>query len=210
MSARNAPREGWVTVAAAAAALTKAGDKIDASNVSRYLARNADVPQQKLGKFRYVDLPALMAHRNTSVFVADKRQARDVEAPDPVLLPRAIVDVADLEEEEPSAPTSAIAATNLELKQIELRRKLREEAIETGALVPADEVRVICTGMLEAYAAELARQEGQLTAKLGREVGMMIRKAHRAARSAAVTRLIEAAGEQLAGLSVTQDQATAA
>lgn len=210
MSARNAPREGWVTVAAAAAALTLAGDKIDASNVSRYLARNRDIAQEKRGKFRYVDLSALMAHRNTSVFVADKRQARDTEAPEAAFLPRAIVDIADLEEEGPAAPTSAISATNLELKQIELRRKLREEAIETGALVPADEVRVICTGMLEAYAAELARQEGQLTAKLGREVGMMIRKAHRNARSAAVTRLIEAAGAQLAGQAAMEDQATAA
>lgn len=210
MSARNAPREGWVTVVAAAAALTKAGDKIDASNVSRYLARNPEISQEKRGKFRYVDLAALMAHRNTSVFVADKRQTREIEPIETAFAARAIVEVEDLEEEGSQGAPSAIAATNLELKQIELRRKLREEAVETGALVSADEVRIICTGMLEAYAAELARQEGQLTAKLGREVGMMIRKAHRAARAAAVSRLIEAAGAQLAGEAGVEPQATAA
>lgn len=204
MSARNAPREGWVTVAAAAAALTKAGDRIDASNVSRYLARNDDIAQEKVGKFRYVDLAALMAHRNTSIFVADKRHARDVDDVQDEPVHRAVVSMADLDDALAQGG-SAIAAANLELKQIELRRKLREEAIETGALVPADEVRTICTGMLEAYAAELARQEGQLTAKLGREIGMQIRKAHRAARAAAVTRLVAAAGEQMAEAEVPSE-----
>lgn len=194
MSARTSPSSGWVTVAAAAATLTKAGDRIDASNVSRYLARNSDIPQRREGKFRYVDLQALMTHRNTSVFVADKRQARDQDAPTPI--PAAAP--TDIDDEAPAPAGSAIASTNLELKQIELRRKLREEAIETGALVPADEVRTICAGMLEAYAAELARQEGHLTTKLGREIGMQIRKAHRLARAEAVKRLIEAAGEQMA------------
>ncbi|ADL00688.1 hypothetical protein [Brevundimonas subvibrioides] len=206
MSARNAPRQGWVTVVAAAAALTEAGDRIDASNVSRYLARNPDIGQEKVGKFRYVDLVALKAHRNTSLYVADKRQARDLDAPEHVPLGRAVVQMADLEEDAPVSGGSAIANANLELKQIELRKRLREEALETGALVHAEEVRTICTGMLEAYAAELARQEGQLTAKLGREIGMQIRKAHRAARMAAVNRMIEAAGQQMdPGPSVDED-----
>lgn len=197
MEAGPSALNGWVTVADAAEQLTAMGDRIDASNVSKYLLRNRDVPQERRGKYRYVDLVALKAHRNTSLYVADKRQARDIDASQPTSFGRAVVQMADLEDESPASGGSAIANANLELKQLELRKRLREEALETGALVHAEEVRTICTGMLEAYAAELARQEGQLTAKLGREIGMQIRKAHRAARMAAVTRMIEAAGQQM-------------
>lgn len=181
-------RPGWVTVAAAAAALTSAGDKIDASNVSRYLARNPAIGQERIGKYRYVDLAALFAHRNTSLFVADKRQSRGL----------ALVEAGS--EHPPSdqpSVVSTITGVNVELKQLELRRKLREDAIESGALIPADEVRTICVGVLEAFAAELARQENHLTAKLGRDVGMQIRKAHRAARAAACSQMIAVASSEV-------------
>lgn len=203
----SSPEECWVTVAAASAALTKAGDPLNPSNVSKYLTRNADIPQRRSGKFRYVELNALRRHRNTSLYVTDKRQSRDLDGPAPHAEPEP---AGDQDDDLPAAGGSAIANTNLEIKQLELRRKLREEAIETGQLVPVDEVRTICLGMLEAYAAELARQEGQLTTKLGREIGLQIRKAHRAARAEAVRRLIEAAGTEMAPTAITEDAAQAA
>jgi hypothetical protein len=205
MSARNPPRPGWVTIAMAAAALTDAGDKIDASNVSRYLARNDDIPQERAGKYRFVDLKALMRHRNTSLFVADKRQAREDDASVLPVPPSA----AD-EEAAAAAPAgSPLAQANAELKQIELRRKRREEEVEVGSLIPADEVQMLCAGMMEAFAAELARQEAQLTSRHGREIGIDIRKAHRAARAAASARLIEAATKSMPSHVVAQLQGAA-
>jgi hypothetical protein len=194
MSARNPPHPGWVTVAAAAQALTEAGDPIDASNVSRYLARNDDVPSEKHGKFRWVNFAALRAHRSTSVYVADKRDARDLE---PVRTPFASPRQLDVEDEGAAPPNSALAQTKLEIQQLDLRRKRREEDIEEGRLVPIDELQAVVSAMMGAFVAELARQEQILTARLGREAGMEIRKAHRAARAAASARLIEAAQAQL-------------
>lgn len=197
MSARTPPEEGWVTVAAAAAALTKAGDRIDASNVSRYLARNSDVPQRREGKFRFVDLAALMKHRNTSIFVADKRDARDL-APtfEPGPSVTALANASPVEDI-PNEGGSALQQANVELKLIELRRKQREEAVEQGQFIPAEDLQAVVMGMMEAFTSELSRQEVALSAKLGREAGAEIRKAHRAARSAASARLIEAAREHL-------------
>lgn len=197
MSARNPPKPGWVTVAAAAAALTKAGDTIDASNVSRYLHRNDDVPSEKHGKFRWVDLQALMAHRNTSLFVSDKRDARDLE---PVATTMPVSSVSDLDDDDDlvgAGGGSELKQTVLALKQIELRRKLRDEQVEHGELVPAGDVQTVLTAALEAYAAELSRQEARLTAKFGREVGTAVRTAHGTARAAAVARMIAAAKETL-------------
>lgn len=194
MSARKPPHPGWVTVAAAADALTAAGDPIDASNVSRYLARNDDVPSEKHGKFRWVNLEALKAHRSTSVYVADKRDARAQEPPRTEFAPPA---AEDGDEEPQERPSSALAQTKLAIQQIDLRRKQREEEIEAGRLVPVDELQTVVSAMMGAMVAELSRQEQILTTKLGREVGMEVRKAHRAARAAASARLIEAAKAQL-------------
>lgn len=197
MGARKPPKPGWVTVADAAAALTRAGDTIDASNVSRYLARNDDVPSEKHGKFRYVDLEALKAHRNSSLFVADKQLARETEPAQAMRTPVA-VDVDDGGEDPgASAGSSALQATNLELKMIDLRRKRREEQVELGELVPVEELRTVLSATMGAMIAEMARQETVLTAKLGREAGVEIRKAFRAARSAASERLVLAAQQVL-------------
>lgn len=197
MSARNPRREGWVTVAAAAAELTRAGDTIDASNVSRYLARNPDVPQEKDGKFRFVDLAALQAHRSTSLFVADKRIAREIDAPEPAR--PAFAPVPDDQGDDDRSPRggSELQTTNLAIKQIELRRQQREEAVEEGRLIPLEDLQAVVNAAMGAFTAELSRQETALTAKLGREVGILIRQAHRAARSAAAARLVEAAQEQM-------------
>lgn len=194
MSAR---KPGWVTVAAAAAELTRAGDTIDASNVSRYLARNPDIPQEKEGKFRFVDLAALKAHRSSSLFVADKRQAREIDAVGPVRTPVAPPTDDAGDQRGAQSSSSPLQTTNFELKQIELRRARREEAIEEGSLIPIGDLQAVVTAAMGAFTAELARQEQALTAKLGREAGILVRQAHRTARAAAAARLTEAAQEQL-------------
>lgn len=197
MSARKPPREGWVTVADAAKALTAAGDPIDASNVSRYLARNTDIPTEKNGKFRWVDLAALKAHRNTSVFVADKRETRDPELLSaPALEPPSFAGRDD-EDEAPTRANSELARTKLEIQQLELRKRQREEALEQGELVPISDLQTVVSGMMGAFIGELARQEQHLAAKFGREVGAEVRKAHKAARAAAADRLVRAAQEVL-------------
>lgn len=200
MSARNPPKPGWVTVAAAAAALTEAGDPIDASNVSRYLKRNPEIPSEKGDKFRFVDLAALKAHRSSSVFVADKRDARDLAdfgpMRTPVATPRAS-DYADDGDEGSEKSGSPLTAGKLELQQIELRRRRREEEVEMGRLVPAEDLQAVVSGMMAAFMSELARQEQTLSNKFGREIGAAVRQAHRSARTAAAARLIAAAEEHL-------------
>lgn len=201
MSARKPPHPGWVTVAAAADALTEAGDPIDASNVSRYLARNPDVPSEKHGKFRWVDLAALKAHRSTSVYVADKREARDVP---PARTPFAPPAAPDADDEPTERSSSALSQTKLAIQQIELRKRQREEEVEAGRLVPIEDLQVVVSAALGAFVAELSRQEQVLVAKIGREATAEVRKAHRAARAAAATRLIEAAQAQLHPAAVAQ------
>lgn len=190
MSAR---KPGWVTVAAAAAELSRAGDTIDASNVSRYLARNPDIPQEKDGKFRFVDLAALKAHRSSSVYVADKREQRDLEPVRTAVVPSR----ADDDDDAPSPPNSAMAQTKLEIQQLELRKRQREDAVEHGRLVPSEDLQTVVMAMMGAFTAELARQETTLTAKFGAQVGSAVRLAHREARAAAAKRLRAAAEEVL-------------
>lgn len=190
MSAR---KPGWVTVAAAAAELSRAGDTIDASNVSRYLARNRDIPQEKDGKFRLVDLAALKAHRSSSVYVADKREHREHEPMrTAVASPRP-----DDEDDTPAPPNSAMVQTRLEIQQLELRKRQREEAVEHGRMVPAEDLQTVVAAMMGAFTAELSRQETSLTAKFGAQVGSAVRLAHREARAAAAKRLKAAAEEIL-------------
>lgn len=190
MSAR---KPGWVTVAAAAAELSRAGDTIDASNVSRYLARNPDIPQEKAGKFRFVDLAALKAHRSSSVYVSDKREHRELEPMRTPVAPQR----ADDDDDGPTPPNSAMAQTKLEIQQLELRKRQREDAVEHGRMVPAEDLQTVVLAMMGAFTAELARQETALSAKFGAQVGAAVRLAHREARAEAAKRLKAAAEEIL-------------
>lgn len=197
MTARNRPPPGWVTLAAAAAALTEAGDAITAPNVSRYLDRNPEVPQQKGAKFRFVDLAALRAHRSSSVLVAEKREARDLGDLEPSRTAFASSRIAETDEDKPDRPGSPMAEAKLEAQLLDLRRKRREEAIEDGRYVPAEDLQTVVAGVLAAFTAELARQETALTAKFGADIGVAVRKAHREARAKAAERLRAAASEVL-------------
>lgn len=190
------PRAGWVTVAAAAAALTQAGDDIDPSNVSRYLARFSDIPSEKVGKYRWLDLAALVRHRADNVLVGEKRGARDLDpaqsvAPVGERRSRLVVDADD--DLDDAAPTSAIGTANLTLKHLAIRDKELDLAERQGELVKADEVLAMLGGVLEALVSELERQEMLITTDFGREVGAAVRKSRRAAQAHAARRLGELA-----------------
>lgn len=194
MTARNGPKPGWVTVAAAAAALTEGGDPIDASNVSRYLARNPDIPQEKPGKFRFVDLAALKAHRSSSIFVHDKREARSLA---PLPSASAASPPAEGDETATAREPTALQLGKLELQQFDLRKRRREEALEEGRLVPAEDLQTVVSAMMTAMTAELARQEQGFTLKFGAEAGVAFRKAVREARTKAAARLKAEARQSL-------------
>lgn len=209
MTARNRPRPGWVTLAAAAAALTEAGDPITAPNVSRYLDRNPEVPQEKGAKFRFVDLEALKAHRSSSVFVAEKREARDLGELDRPRAAFAPARATDQDEETTDRPGSPMAQAKLEAQLLDLKRKRREDEIEEGRLVPVEDLQTVISGMMGAFTAELARQEAAFTLKYGADVGVAFRKAVRDARAKAAERLKAAAEEVLHPKAAAQATQTA-
>ncbi len=182
-----APREGWVSVAQAASALSAAGDAIDASNVSRYLARFAEIPQEKHGKYRFVDLARLVEHRGTNVLVGEKRASRDIEPP------AHAVRAAEAEEFQPSGINTA----NLRLKQLQIEERELDMAERAGKLVPDSEVLAVVNGVVLAMLAELERQETSIAVRFGREVAAEVRKARKAAQARASAKLIEEARRYL-------------
>lgn len=182
----DAPPAGWVTTASAAQALTAGGDKIDASNVSRYLARFEAIPQMRSGKYRYVDLEGLKAHRAENVLVLEKRTARDLpEVPPPA---EAVEDRAPRARE-----PSLMQDTALELKRLELRAAQMDMAEREGQLVAADEVLALMAGVLETFIGELERQETLIGNLHGREIAAAIRRSRKAAQGAAAAKLTELA-----------------
>lgn len=198
--ASNRPPHGWVSVADASAALTKAGDEIDPSNVSRYLKAHGEVASQKIGKYRYVDLVALKKHRDTNVMVTEKRGARGlaVEAA-PTLAPLPIVK-ASLPPDEPAeaddgSPT--INSLNAQLKQLQIRNQEIDLAEKEGKLVPAPEVLAVVAGVMETFVGELERGEVEIAQSLGREAGAAFRKHRKAAQLKASGKLIELAKNHL-------------
>lgn len=189
MSERRAPPEGWVTVAAASAALIEAGDRIDPSNVSRYLARFPEIGQEKNGKFRFVDPVALAAHRKTNVQVGDKRASREEIAPTPA--PRsakAAPIAADDDDEEDQAGVDAgspLNQANLRLKSLQIRDKELDLAIKEGDLVPKGAVAGILSDALRVFVGELERQETMIAGRLGRDAARAFRDARKLAQAKA-------------------------
>lgn len=184
----------WVTVADAAKALTAAGDTIDASNVSRYLARHADIPSKKEGKFRRVDLKSLAEHRKVNIFVADKQSARGIEAggdaPAPLLPMQGSSVAAD--DSDPS-----LGDVNLALKKLDLRQKQRDQDLADGKVVPDTEVLTLISTVLQSFVAALERQEATIAQQYGREVAARFRQCRKAAQADAARRLGELAKKHL-------------
>lgn len=184
---------GFVTVAQAAAELTRRGDKIDASNVSRYLARNPVIASRKEGRCRYVDLAALILHRSGNVQSVSRRDL--VVSDDPASPAAEDDDGAGL----PLAPGIAgeIQQANLRLKQLQVREKEREEQLATGDLVPAADILAVLNGAMQVFVTELERVEMSIAARHGRVVAADFRKSRKDAQAAASRRLATAAAAQL-------------
>lgn len=180
---------GWVSVADAARALTATGDPIDASNVSKYLLRNPTIPQERRGKYRYVDLAELIMHRGGN---AQSVARRDDIAP--------VEPAADLDADGSPLPpgiASEIQQANLRLKQLQVRDKEREDALAVGDLVPAEDVLAVINGVMQTFVTELERVEMSIASRHGRVVAADFRKARKDAQTAAAGKLRTAAAKQL-------------
>lgn len=201
MNARVTPPEGWVTVAEAAKRLTEAGDPIDASNVSRYLARFPDLPQERIGKFRWLDLVELARHRRTNVLVGEKQAARDVVAPELALRPsRIAVEDDDDDLEEPASAgraPSELNQANVTLKNLKIREAQLDLDEREGRLIPAPEVFALLSGVMQTLLGELEREETALAASHGREVSAAVRRGRKAAQASASRKLMELARKHL-------------
>lgn len=70
------PARRWVSVSEAAALETQAGRSVNKSSISRFIARNDDLPVKRdaQGRVKEVDYDALVAARSESLSVQDSRE----------------------------------------------------------------------------------------------------------------------------------------
>lgn len=187
MNARiNRAPQGFVTVAEAAAELTRRGDAITAPNISRYLDRNTDIASEKIGKFRYVDLAALILHRSGNVQSHSKRASVLAPAPSPLVLDEAPDETGGANG---SGISRAIQEANLRLKQLQVRDAEREEQLAVGELVPAAEVLSLMTQVAQVFLSEFERAEVSMAAQFGRPIATAFRKVRKEAQAKAADRL---------------------
>jgi hypothetical protein len=186
------PETGWVTVVKAAAALTDSNDQIDASNVSRYLARFPEIPQRKVGKFRYVDLVVLRQHRAGNVLVSEKQASREI-APPKVNAVRAAAIEDDSDDDANNLVGSAVQQANLRLKNLQIRERELDIAEREGALIADVEVLALLSGTMEAFVAALEREEVSIATNHGREFASAFRKGRKNAQAVAAGKLLELA-----------------
>lgn len=202
MNARiNRAPPGFVTVAEAAAELTRRGDAITAPNVSRYLDRNTDISSEKAGKYRYVDLAALIMHRSGNV---QSHAKRDAALPSPA--PASVVedDGAEGGGSNSSGISRAIQEANLRLKNLQVRDAEREDQLAEGELVPAADVLSVVTMSLQAMISELERAEVSIAARHGRAVATDFRKSRKEAQAKAAEQLTRMAKKHLHPVVATQ------
>jgi hypothetical protein len=195
MNARiNRAPPGFVTVAEAAAELTRRGDAITPPNVSRYLDRNTDISSEKAGKYRYVDLAALIMHRSGNV---QSHAKRDAALPSPA--PASVVedDGAEGGGANSSGISRAIQEANLRLKNLQVRDAEREDQLAEGELVPAADVLSVVTMSLQAMISELERAEVSIAARHGRAVATDFRKSRKEAQAKAAEQLTRLAKKHL-------------
>lgn len=189
-----------VTIAKAAELLTKAGDPITAPNVSRYVERwGESIWSEKRGRTRMVDLAELIEHRRTNVQVADKQSARGVElAPSPVI-PAAVVPpppapVATPEDApDDCADPESLGELNRALKQLELRKRKREEDLADGSVIAADEVLRLISTALATMVTGFEQQEPVIAQRFGRDTASAFRQCRKNAQAQAARTLIDLA-----------------
>jgi hypothetical protein len=151
---------GHVSVTRCAALLTEAGDKIDRSALSRYCDTHG-LKLPKVGKEVLVDFEAVQAHRSANY--TRQVMSGGVEVPEATSpAPAAAAQVVPI-------PTAADPAR--ELKQLQLRREQREEALAEGNLTTVAEVDAgaaeAIVEMRAAFAAARATEAEKLAAELG-------------------------------------------
>lgn len=193
MNARvSAPPSGYVKVADAAAELTRRGDAITPSNVSRYLDRNPDISSEKHGRCRFVDLATLILHRSGNIG-SHAKQASSLPAE---VLPPVTADDTDNTGTGPTI-SRAIQEANLRLKELQVRDAEREEQLAIGELVPAAEVLSVVTQTAQVLLSEFERAEVSIASRHGRAIATDFRKVRKDAQAKAAERLAQLAQAQL-------------
>lgn len=156
-------RIGPVSLARCAELLTAAGDKIDRSALSRYTDRHSlKLPRQ--GKEQLVDFETVQAHRS-------ENYTREVQSGTPVPVVAAAAQPAP-------APGGSMTQQVLqlsehrELKAIQVRRELREEAKEEGLLTEVAEVEAGAADAIVALRTAFAADRGALAETIVARFGL--------------------------------------
>jgi len=183
---------GMVPVHRAAALLSATGKPVHPSNISRYLARFKDIPQEKRGKVRLVDFESLSKHRAENVNVIEKEAALPLPGgavtTDPGAAPPSL---GAAEPETSDAPKSGSEANEitLQLKRINLRTAELDLAERERKLIATEEVFGLLSTVMGAFIEALAQQEGEVTMGFGAQVGAEFRRRRKAAQAAAAAKL---------------------
>ncbi len=193
-----------VTVARAAELLTASGDQITAPNVSRYVERWKDVIwSEKRGRVRLVDLTELIEHRRSNVQVADKQSARGVEGPavamvaPPASISSPAITASSDEVPEDGADPESLSELNRALKQLELRKRKREEDLADGSVIAADEVLLLISTAVGAMVTSFEQQEPIIAQRFGRDTAAAFRQCRKAAQAQAARALTDLAHKHL-------------
>ena len=97
----------------------------------------------------------------------------------------------------PTGVASEIQQANLRIKQLQVRRAEREDALEVGDLVPAEQVLTVINTVMAIFVSELERAEVGIATLHGRPVAADFRKARKAAQSAAAAKLVMASKAEM-------------
>ncbi len=191
---------GMVSLAQASAALGAAGKPAHHSTLSRYLDRFPEIPNEKRGRVRFVDLGVLLKHRGENILVAEKaaQVGQGADSVETELEPQIHGGALKRQHAVDGFQTKALGDANLRIKELRIAREEREFALEQGELVPAGEVQALLNATIQALLSELERAEAGLAAKFGRDVAAAVRQARKAALQKASDRLAELATKHLA------------
>lgn len=165
---------GAVSVARCAELLTAAGDKIDRSALSRY----CDAHSLKLGKQGrevMVDFETVQKHRadnyTRSVMAGDLAAPPITVAPPPASLLELAAGAerpAVVSRDEGPVPLDA----HRRLKEVQLRRELRDEAIEEGQLADVSEIDAGAAEAIVEMRASFAEARGEFAERLAADLGV--------------------------------------
>lgn len=169
---------GLVSLARCAELLTLAGDKIDRSALSRYCDTHA-LKGPKVGREVHVDFEAVRAHRVANYQRQVMAGGRELPATAvaTLALPMAPAAVAEPEPApvQPVATVAQIPARDdpaRQLKELELRRRQREEALEEGHLTDVAEVDAGLAESVVTMRAAFAEVRADFAEALAAQLGL--------------------------------------